>query len=76
MNKTIIIDYTQNALLDFIQIAYKEHYEIIKTTVKEEHQVVFVYIRTMKILSWEYEDFTGNKYINMSSCKNIYSFIQ
>ncbi len=75
MNKTIIIDYTQNALLDFIQIAYKEHYEIVKTIVKEEHQIVFVYIQTMKILSWEYEDVNGNKYINMSSCKNIYSYI-
>jgi len=75
VNKTIIIDYTQNALLEFIQIAYKEHYEILKTIVKEEHQVVFVYIQTMKILSWEYEDFTGNKYINMSSSQNIYSFI-
>ncbi|NQY92596.1 MAG: hypothetical protein HRT43_00395 [Campylobacteraceae bacterium] len=76
MSKIVIIDYTQEALLDFIQLAYKEHFEIIKTTVKEEHDIVLVHIQTMENLPWEYEDLCGNQYINKSTFKKIFTFIK
>jgi len=67
MNQIIIINCTQKALIDFIQIAYREKYEILKTIVKEETNLVHVHIKTNKRMIWEYEDTSGNMYINMST---------
>jgi len=67
MKQIIIINYTQKALLDFIQIAYREKYEIIKTDIKEDKNLVHVHIKTTKNLTWEYEDSSGNRYIDMSN---------
>ena len=67
MKKIIIIDYNQKALLDFIQIAYRKKYKILKTTIKEEDDRVHIQISAGKNLKWEYEDSKGNVYLDMSS---------
>ena len=53
-------------MLDFIQVAYAEKYEIVQTTINEEKSSVHVQIKTNKNLTWDYEDIMGNKYIHIS----------
>jgi len=69
MKQIIIINYTQKALLDFIQIAYREKYEIIKTDIKEDKNLVHVHIKTTKNLTW-YMKIPAE--IGISICQTLY----
>jgi len=67
MNKIILINQSNDALLDFIQFAYKEKYNILKTEVHDKHDVISVFIQTKKTIKWHFTDNKGNRYLNLSS---------
>lgn len=72
MKNIIVVDYTTQALAEFIKFSYKENYCILNTQVKEEIELVYINIKENNNIIWEHEDIKGNKYVNMSSFSKLF----